>query len=60
MIVLYLSWLYRIEVPPGSVTAATPEASVIDADDWRILCAEAGGEDLLMASLNVTEAENAV
>ena len=47
--------LMSIERSPGDVTGIPPESSLIDAAVWAMMCAEAGGEAALIASLGVRD-----
>jgi len=44
-----------LERGKNDVTGIPPAASLIVAEQWAIMCKEAGGEDKLIASLEVKD-----
>ena len=55
-IYIYAGHLQTLTRGDGDKTGIPPEASLIVADDeWAVMCQEAGGEDVLIAELGVTD-----
>lgn len=50
----------RLTLAPTDKMAVADGQSVICAEDWAVLCAEAGGEAALLASLGLVEVVNAI
>ena len=55
-IYIYAGHLETLTHQDGDKTAIPPNASLIVAiDEWQVMCAEAGGEDKLIAALGVVD-----
>ena len=49
------STAWRIDLSAPDVMAIPPTASLVTADDWAVMCKEAGGEEALLQTLGVKE-----
>ena len=52
---VYAGQLQNLERGKNDVTGIPPAASLIVAEQWAIMCKEAGGEDKLIASLKIKD-----